>query len=328
MVRKEKLTIAEQVAYMRDDCGIQFILCTEKEAEEFLREHNYFFKIKAFAKNFRKDNSTGKYINLDFAHLKELSTLDALLRKEILAMAVDVEHFLKVGFITHLSENEKENGYDLVQRFFDTYPSIKQELIDKSKNSYCKDLVSKLETEGFAAWNVIELLSFGHFIMLYRLYSQNNGNWNNRICNLLISAKAIRNAAAHNNCLLNSIYKPYSAIGQAGTPKSFTVTKQLDSSLAKIPALKKSKSRTKKMENPVIHDFVALLYLFDEVVTSEKTKTTTYKKLKTLFHERIPKRKDYFYANEQLVSCYAFIVKVIDNLCDSAYNEPEAQKSS
>lgn len=313
---------------MRDDCGIQFVLCTEKEAEDFLTESNYFFKLKAFAKNFRKDNSTNKYANLDFAYLRELSTLDAHLRKEILAIAVDVEHFLKVGFIAHLSNNEKEDGYDLVQRFFKVYPSMKDEVIEKSKNSYCRDLVLKLEEEGFAAWNVIELLSFGQFIALYKLYSQNNGDWNKRICNLLTSAKAIRNAAAHNNCLLNSIYKPYSAHYQGGEQENINITRQLESAISKIPGLKSSKSRSKKMSNPVIHDFVALLYLFDKVVTSDTTKKRTYERLYELFHVRMLKNRDYFSKNEQLTSCYEFVVKIVDNFYDLAYNKPDAQKSS
>lgn len=327
MMRKAKLTVSEQVSYMRDHCGIRFEICTENEAEMFLKNRNYFFKVKAFAKNFHKDRKTGKYVDLDFAHLVELSTLDALLRKEILAIAVDIEHFLRVGFVSHLSENESEDGYELIERFFRVYPGYKAEVVSKGANSYCQDLVNKLQEEGFAAWNVIELLSFGQFINLYKLYSQNNGGWNQKICNLLIPAKAIRNAAAHNNCLLNSIFVHYSVPYRMDTSDAIQMTKQVDSYVSKIPSLKTSKSRAKKLANPVVHDFVALLFLFDKVVTSDETKRKTYQRLHTLFHDRMLRRQDLFVSNEQLRSCYQFVVKIIDNLYDQVYNRADAQKS-
>ena len=168
MPQKPKLTISEQIAYMRDHCGIAFSHCSEKEATVFLSQRNYFFKVKAFAKNYAKD-ANGKYIDLDFAYLQELSILDALLRKQILAIALDVEHFLKVGLMAEISQNDAEDGYTLVQHFFAKYPRIPQELQAKARNSYCNDLVTKMDMEGYAVWNAIEVLSFGQFIQLYKL---------------------------------------------------------------------------------------------------------------------------------------------------------------
>ena len=80
----------------------------------FLEESTYFFKIKAFAKNFPKERATGKYARVDFAYLRELAVLDAHLRKLIVSIALDVEHFLKVGLIKDVSENSKEDGYEVV----------------------------------------------------------------------------------------------------------------------------------------------------------------------------------------------------------------------
>ena len=287
---------------MRDHCGITFELCTEEQAVEFLSQHNYFFKVKSFAKNYPKDSRTGKYVGLDFAYLQELSILDALLRKQILSIVLDIEHFLKVGLIADLSKNDSENGYTLVEHFFQSSPKIQSELRGKARNSYCHDLVDKMDSEGYAAWNVIEVLSFGQFIYLYKLYSGENDGWNKKICNLLIPAKGIRNAAAHNNCILNSLQRPYSAP---------SVTNQVNSFISRIPELKDSKSRKTKLSNPVIHDFVTLLYLFDKVCTSPSTKRHTYETLYELFSTRFLRHADYFKQNAVLVSSYDFVWKIV-----------------
>lgn len=295
---------------MRDHCGITFDLCTEDQAAVFLAQHNYFFKVKAFAKNYSKDPRTGKYIHLDFAYLQELSVLDALLRKQILSIALDVEHFLKVGLMADISLNDSEDGYSLMQHLFARYPALQQELLGKSKNSYCSDLVSKMDRDGYAVWNAIEVLSFGQFISLYKLYSAENDGWNRKICNLLIPAKGIRNAAAHNNCILNSLQHPYSAPLRK-------VTNQIDSFVSRVPELKKSKSRKTKLANPVIHDFVALLYLFDKVCTSPSTKAYTYENLYRLFSDRMCRHAVYFSENAAIVSSYEFVRKIVYFLHES-----------
>ncbi len=310
MPQKPKLSIEDQVSYMRDHCGITFHLCTEEQAVEFLSNHNYFFKVKAFAKNYNKDSQTGRYVDLDFAYLQELSILDALLRKQILSIALDVEHFLKVGLIADLSQNSSEDGYSLMRHLFARYPALQQELLAKSKNSYCNDLVAKMDSEGYAVWNAIEVLSFGQFISLYKLYSAENNGWNRKICNLLIPAKGIRNAAAHNNCILNSLQRPYSA------PLT-SVTNQIDSFVSRIPELKKSKSRKTKLTNPVIHDFVALLCLFDKVCTSPSTKAYTYENLYKLFSVRFLRHSDYFTSNASIASSYEFVRKIVYFLHES-----------
>jgi hypothetical protein len=64
---------AQQVRHLKDR-GVRFELTDEREAERFLRESNFFFKVKAFAKCFSRYTNPdsehfGSYINLDFAHL-------------------------------------------------------------------------------------------------------------------------------------------------------------------------------------------------------------------------------------------------------------------
>lgn len=63
--------------------GISFIQYEESDAKRFCK-NTYYFKLKAFERNYDKYNRTekkGQYINLDFAYLVELSTIDMYLRK-------------------------------------------------------------------------------------------------------------------------------------------------------------------------------------------------------------------------------------------------------
>ena len=45
MANRPKLTIEDQVAYMKNK-GITFDHCSEKDAVRFLQESTYFFKVK------------------------------------------------------------------------------------------------------------------------------------------------------------------------------------------------------------------------------------------------------------------------------------------
>lgn len=110
-----KLSIPQQIENMKKK-GISFSIITEADARRFLSEHNYYYKLKAYAHNFDKYKDpakNGQYINLDFAHLKDLSTIDAHLRKIILTMCIDLEHFLKVKMLNHCCMVD-EDGYEII----------------------------------------------------------------------------------------------------------------------------------------------------------------------------------------------------------------------
>lgn len=91
--RREKLSIPGQIDHMKSK-GIMFEKMSEADAKRFLENSNYYFKLKAYCKNYSK-NADGKYTGLDFAYLVDLSTIDLHLRKFIIKVSLDVEHFLK-----------------------------------------------------------------------------------------------------------------------------------------------------------------------------------------------------------------------------------------
>lgn len=71
---KRKLTTEELITHIKRK-GITFNHMTEKDAKKCLRTLNYYYKLAAYRKNFKKDEN-GKYEDLDFAYLTDLAAID------------------------------------------------------------------------------------------------------------------------------------------------------------------------------------------------------------------------------------------------------------
>ena len=299
-----KLSIPQQINNMKQK-GISFDICSEIEARKFLAEHNYYFKIKAYAHNFDRYKDTpkrGQYINVDFAHLRDLSGIDAQLRKIILTMCVDLEHFLKVRMLNHFNMVD-EDGYEIVRELFARQPGLQEEIEKKENTSTCHNIVKK-HHDNWAIWNVIELMSFGPFIELYRLFYERN-SFPNTGSGYLFPIKMLRNAAAHNNCLVNQMRAPYS--------RQINPMYDLKNRITKISSLKKD-AVDFHLQNPTVHDFIALLILYNEVVP-EPTRTRSMDAVKELFDVRIPHNKDYYQKHKSLVRTYKFVKEIVDEFC-------------
>ncbi len=108
---------------------------------------------------------------------------------------------MKVDLNRHFSDNDKENGYKIIK----TYNTINSNRIQK--NHYSGDLIEKYE-QNFALWNIIEILNFNDFIEFYNLYfSMYRNEERLNLYYFFKFVKHLRNACAHNNCILNSINK-------------------------------------------------------------------------------------------------------------------------
>lgn len=304
-MRKNKLSIKDQIVHMKDVQGIKFSIINEEDAEEFLKNNNYYFKLKSYAKNFNKYNNginINKYLNLEFAYLKELSTIDMHLRKYIIKITLDIEHFLKTQLLKDFSDNYEEDGYTIIQEFFNKYPYIEKNINNKnSNNSVCRELIHKYKND-FAIWNIAEVLSFGDFIKLYEMYYDKYDTRKN-IGRYLWSVKCLRNAAAHNSCLLNSLKVPYNT--------QFNSCKDINTYISKINGIS-SDVRKKRMANPIVNDFVVTLYVFNNLITSEQIKKHSMDELKDLIDIRFTKNKNYFEKNQLIVSYYKFIKIIVD----------------
>ena len=310
---KYKYSIEDQINHFKSK-GIKFSIMDEESAKDYLQNNTYFFKLKSYCKSFECNKKNQQYINVDFAYIVELSKLDMYLRSLIIKISLDTEHFLKVKLINDFTNNESENGYNIINLLFKNYPFIKNNIAVKAKDSACADLIYKYK-DNWAIWNIVEVLSFGDFIKLFELYYQQYPDTKSsaNIHYLLWSLKFIRNAAAHNNCLLNSLRTPYLHTHLLNQKNEIESTKALVSILSKIPNISKN-TRTQKLKNPVIHDFIASLFLFDLVCTSKSFKTKEFKLIKDLFENRFNKHSNYFEKNNTFTSTYSFLIKIIDYL--------------
>lgn len=128
---------AQQVRHLKDR-GVRFELTDEREAERFLRESNFFFKVEAFAKSFSRYTNPdsehfGSYINLDFAYLAELTRLDHHLRETVLSLTLDVEHSMKVE-LSRMIMDAGDDPYELMASFFDSERERKVRVLEKRVN--------------------------------------------------------------------------------------------------------------------------------------------------------------------------------------------------
>ena len=310
--RKKKLDVASQVEHMKSK-GIKFNIEDEDFAINYLLNNTYYFKLKAYGKLYDKYNTgdnQGQYLNLEFAYLRDLATIDSLLRKKILSVAIDVEHYLKVKLLQDFNKSE-ENGYDIIEAFKSLNPEhFENEIKNKSYGRACKDLVNKYKND-FAIWNFVEIISFKDFQELYALFYSRNKNlfctkkdkekFKGEYYYLITPIRMLRNAAAHNNCLLIDLVK---------TPD---LSFNFEHSVSKFLSGKgiKNTSLNKQLSKPIVHDFCVLLYLYSQIAPKEAQKHT-FEDLRALFDTRILKHKEYYKTNSILCSAYEFTKKTID----------------
>ena len=237
-------------------------------------------------------------------------------RKLILSMVLNVEHFLKVKLNNDISNNASENGYSIVEKFFsDSNNSYILKIISRSSQSnYSGELINKYIIEKTTPvnginiptqcpyWVLFEVLSFGEFIKFYNFYYDTYSK-PNPAKNLLFPIKCLRNAGAHNNCILNMLPK--------ALHKDFKTNKELSSIISKSMDITPD-SRRNCLSVPVLHDFAALCIVFNMVVTSEPVKSHTRKEFEG-FMERIDKNAEYHAKNAEIRKMKTFFNKLLDN---------------
>ena len=323
---KIKLSIDDQIEDMKRK-GISFTLCPETEARKFLKNNTYYFKLKAYERNYSNDNKDHMYRNLDFEHLKELSKIDMYLRKMILDMCLDIEHVLKTRLVYDCTINSETDGFDFVSSFLDNnYPIVKA-IIDKAKGkSICSDLAAHYwdnEAEilkPMPLWVIVELISFGDFVKLYTFYHQTYKRFPD-YSNYLGAIKYLRNASAHSNCLIYSLKKR----------PEFSKTQLVMNSLSRANRLINEATRIHKMSIPVIHDFVTLLLVYNDLLDTPQNRNMKDRKMQELRYffldqnGRILRKSSYFSNNSTLTEAYYFICNVL-RFIDNESQKPKHKR--
>ena len=300
----KKLTVPEIISYCKETLGITFNIKSEEEAAVFLAKHNYFFRLKQYA-DFGEKTKSGKFINVDFGQMVELSTVDMFLRKLILKMTLDFEHYLKVKIINDSQENPADDGYTVVENFLETHNRVRH-LIENLNNSsyfYNRQVFDKYK-EKTSVWSIVEMLGFSDFIDFYAHYYQ----YFHLKCEYtphFDSVRRLRNAAAHNTCMISNLkpqnwFKSDIEINFELLGAKLEVGNGVISSCLKVP---------------VLNDFAVMLSNYVKLISSPKIKEKTLEEMQDFFNGRMILHKDYFENVNEIKNAYHFAKDVLDYYC-------------
>ena len=67
------------------------------------------------------------------------------------------------------------------------------------------------------------------------------------------------------------------------------------------------------LQHPTIHDFLALLILYEKVVP-EPTRSKGLQEVKDLFDVRMIRNKDYYQKQQGLIASYKFVKEILDKM--------------
>lgn len=293
------LTSTELIEHMKAK-GIKFTIINETDAKHFLEDHNYFFKLSSYRKNYMKYQKGEKkdtYLDLEFAYLKDLSIIDMHLRHLLLELSLDIEHAIKLTIIRDIETNPHEDGYKIVSKFIEE----NNYQFNYSRSNYCQDLVQKYKDIECPIWAFCEVLSFGELTRLYDLYARSYEGRLPLKPLFIYAVRNIRNAVAHNNCLINDL-----------TSKNKYPNNEISNIVSNIPGISENLRRS-KLKHYFLHDFVALIYAYSILVKSEGLKKHQYQRIKRLFYIRMQENKHYYTSNNTIKSSFKFCHLIIKN---------------
>jgi len=293
--------------------GVKFELMSEGEAEQYLELNNNYFRLRSYRTGFPKVEEgprEGQYANLDFKMLVDLSIVDMLLRYEMLPLTLDVEHFMKVELL-RVIDGHDEDGYCIVQDFFsandrkndngDVSNTVKNEIDRGRSSAYVSGLLDRYPYDAIPVWVLLELVSFGTFIYFFKFCAEryNDGDMFERYYQLQ-SVKSLRNACAHNNCILNDM-----SAGSARHNANYEVRR----AVGNIGTIGRDQLRS-KLSNDRIQQITTSLYLHS-AIAPEGVRGYRAKSLHA-FVKRMNRHLDYYSGNMQIASGFKYLTKLVD----------------
>lgn len=214
---KPWLTPEQQIEHLERK-GVAFSLMSKQEALSYLKHNNNYFRLRSHRCGFDKvvgGVNDGKYIGLDFAMLQDLSVIDYELRQALLPMTIDIEHFSKVELFERLGRDSVD-PYEIVEQYLSgkrcsqfegvSGGSVAREIDSRLNSCYINGLISSYRETGYPVWVFTELITFGTFIDFWFSVSRylHDGEFRKRAYELQ-AVKGLRNACAHNNCIINDL---------------------------------------------------------------------------------------------------------------------------
>lgn len=317
---RPSLAVAEQIEHLKKK-GVSFDLCTEEQAADYLHTANNLLRTSSYRKLYpikQEGQSAGEYAGLDFEHLRVLSSLDRQLRNCFLTITLDIEHFARMK-ILDTCEVRSEDGYQIVRDYASQLNHKGRNHLEGSlrargaeggsHDDYSGDLIAKHigtdeHLDKMPVWVFLEIIEFRAFCDFYLFCAQ---RWSDEDMTqqhyVLKSVRALRNACAHNSCILN---------GVGGTSRGSDVkANELVASSLNAHGMKRSKSRRAKLSNPRVVQIAAALYADSLFCTRPQTAERHAQGLAKL-RANWENTRSLFEKNPAITSFFAFFFKLVD----------------
>ena len=311
------MKISEMVPYLKEK-NIKFDIFSEEKAEKYLRDNNNYYNVTAYKHNFERYFIDGefvdKYIDLDFAYLKDMAIIDHRVRLVLFKMIIDIEHYLKIRILNLIENIDAEDGYRIVNMYLEkdfndgNFPrKLHSSIFKKVGSEYYNKIFSKYDIdkdkklENIPVWEFLEIITFGELVNFYEFFAKEY-DLKKEIKNVFILREVgkLRNAVAHNSCVLCDLDKK---------DNQFAPDYKVIDFLNKCGINKDT--RDNKLSNSRIRQITYTLYMFNEIVTSDGVKKNVTEDINNLFFDRIIHHKEYYNNNELLKSIYSYFEKII-----------------
>lgn len=310
------MKIVDLVPYLKKK-NIKFEKCSENDAIKYLTENNNYYNVTAYKNNFVKyqcGEFKGKYIDLDFAYLKDLAIIDYRTRLLLFKMIIDIEHYLKIRILNTIENIDEEDGYSIVNLYLEkdyNDPKFPKKVHDsirkKISNDYYKKIFSKYDInkdkkiENIPIWEFLEIITFGELVNFFEFYTREYNLDDNKYVFILREINKLRNAVAHNSCVLSELDKKDN-LHRADT---LIINYLKECGIGK-------ENRNNKLANSRIRQITYTLYMFNIIVSSEGVRNNVKHDITNLFYGRIILNNKYYTNNGLLKSIYSYFDKIIE----------------
>lgn len=165
-------------------------------------------------------------------------------------------------------------------------------------NPYTEDLL-RCHTHGYCIWHLWELLSFKQQTDLYDAYFKITGKTNHEH-NLLFITRQMRNAAAHGNCLMTNIARPYEAKRKTKRLDTEVISAALKMCGQQMRPSTRGGSLQHQLDLLLLNNFAAVLVCHLRLVQSMAMLEHTRIELNNLSRRMQLHQKEYFGRREGL----------------------------
>lgn len=316
LVLRPMMKISDMVPYLKNK-NIKFECCSEQDAEIYLKENNNYYNVTSYKNNFVKyqcGELEGKYIDLDFAYLKDLSIIDYRTRLVLFKMIIDIEHYLKIRILNTIEGISEEDGYKIVNLYLEKDfndmerpKRVHESIRKKVSNEYYQKIFSKYDLdkdtkiENIPIWEFLEIITFGELINFFDFFTKYYILDDNKYIFILREVNKLRNAVAHNSCVLCELDKKDN-MHRADT---LVINYLKDCGIGK-------ENRNTKLSNSRIRQITYTLYMFNIIVSSDGVKNNVKHDITKLFYGRIILNGKYYNNNGLLKSIYNYFDKIIE----------------